>query len=60
MRRAADALRRADAVIVGAFGLVILSPVLLAVAIAVRIDMGSPVLFRQRRLGLGGRPFEMV
>ena len=60
MSRAADALRRVDAVIVGALGLLILSPVLLAVAIAVRVDIGSPVLFRQRRLGLGGRPFEMV
>ncbi len=30
------------------------------VALAVRIRMGSPVLFRQTRPGLGGRPFEMI
>jgi hypothetical protein len=36
------------------------APVLGAVAFAVRIRMGSPVLFRQERLGLGGRPFRLV
>lgn len=38
-------------------GLVILAPVLAAVAIAVRIFHGKPVLFRQRRPGLHGAPF---
>ena len=42
------------------FCLVTLSPVLLGVALAVRVRLGSPVLFRQTRPGLGGRPFEMV
>lgn len=37
--------------------LTILWPVLLAVAIAVRVRLGSPVLFRQLRPGLGGHPF---
>jgi sugar transferase EpsL len=37
--------------------LVLLSPVLLATACAVRIWLGSPVLFRQQRPGLHGRPF---
>jgi lipopolysaccharide/colanic/teichoic acid biosynthesis glycosyltransferase len=43
-----------------ALGLLVLSPVLLAVAGAIRLRMGGPVLFRQRRPGLGGRPFEVV
>ncbi len=38
-------------------GLLILSPVLLLVAVLVRIFLGAPVLFRQQRPGLGGRPF---
>jgi exopolysaccharide biosynthesis polyprenyl glycosylphosphotransferase len=38
-------------------GLVLLSPVLLGVAILVRAREGSPVLFRQTRIGLHGRPF---
>jgi lipopolysaccharide/colanic/teichoic acid biosynthesis glycosyltransferase len=44
----------------GAAGLVVAAPLIAAIAIAVRVDMGSPVLFRQRRPGLGGRPFQLV
>lgn len=61
MRRApADLLRRVVDVVVGAAGLVLLSPVLAVVAVAVRWRMGSPVLFRQRRLGKGGSEFDLV
>jgi len=38
-------------------GLIIFSPVMLVVAAAVYVSMGSPVLFRQERAGLNGRPF---
>jgi len=38
-------------------GLIILSPVMLVVAVVVYVSMGSPVLFRQERAGLNGRPF---
>jgi lipopolysaccharide/colanic/teichoic acid biosynthesis glycosyltransferase len=42
--------------VVAAAGLLLLSlPLMAVVALAVRID-GSPVLFRQRRVGAGGRP----
>jgi lipopolysaccharide/colanic/teichoic acid biosynthesis glycosyltransferase len=37
--------------------LILLSPVIAAVALVVRIKLGSPVLFRQQRPGLGGSPF---
>ena len=40
-------------------GIVVLSPVILAIAVAVRISMGSPVLFRQSRAGRHGRPFTL-
>ncbi len=40
-------------------GLVLLSPVMLVVAVAIRLTMGSPVLFRQVRPGLHGKPFTM-
>lgn len=40
--------------------LVALSPLLLGLALAVRIALGRPVLFRQRRPGLGGAPFEIL
>jgi len=35
-------------------------PVLLVVALAVRIRLGAPILFSQERAGLNGRPFRMV
>jgi lipopolysaccharide/colanic/teichoic acid biosynthesis glycosyltransferase len=40
-------------------GLAIAAPLLGAIAIAVRISMGSPVLFRQRRPGFRGQPFDL-
>lgn len=40
-------------------GLVILSPVLLVVAVVVRIKLGAPVIFSQERPGLHGRVFKI-
>lgn len=40
--------------------LVLLSPILLVVALMVRINLGAPVLFRQVRPGLGGQPFVLL
>ena len=51
--------RLMDIILAGA-ALVLLSPVLLLVALAIRATMGSPVLFRQERPGLAGRPFGIV
>ncbi len=39
--------------------LVLLSPLILAVAVLLRVRQGSPVLFRQERPGLEGRPYVM-
>jgi sugar transferase EpsL len=39
---------------------VVLSPLLVVVALLVRVRMGTPVLFRQQRPGRGGRPFVMT
>jgi lipopolysaccharide/colanic/teichoic acid biosynthesis glycosyltransferase len=41
-------------------GLIVLSPVIAIVAYLIRKRLGSPILFRQVRPGLGGKPFEMV
>jgi sugar transferase EpsL len=43
--------------IVAFWGVVILSPVILLVAILVRIFLGTPILFRQTRPGYKGKPF---
>lgn len=37
--------------------LIVLSPILLVVAILVRIKLGSPVIFKQERAGKNGKPF---
>ncbi len=44
-------------VIASALGLLLLSPLLLAAAVWVRLDSPGPVLFRQRRVGRFGVPF---
>jgi lipopolysaccharide/colanic/teichoic acid biosynthesis glycosyltransferase len=44
---------------IAALGLVLLSPVLAVIAAAVRMSSRGPVVFRQVRIGLGGRPFEI-
>jgi lipopolysaccharide/colanic/teichoic acid biosynthesis glycosyltransferase len=40
--------------------LILLSPLFLILAFLVRIRLGSPVLFRQDRPGLGGKQFELI
>ena len=52
-----DTSCRALDVIGAAFLLIVLSPLLLALAVAVRLDSPGPVLFRQRRLGRHTEPF---
>jgi lipopolysaccharide/colanic/teichoic acid biosynthesis glycosyltransferase len=42
-----------------AIGLLLTSPILTLVAIVVKLESRGPVLFRQERLGLGGRPFTL-
>ena len=51
--------RLADFVLASAL-LVLAAPVLLVVAVAVRLAIGRPVLFRQRRPGLGAAPFDVL
>ena len=53
-------LKRAIDLVGAASGLILLSPLLLGVALAVRLGLGSPVLFRQIRPGLNGVPFELI
>lgn len=41
------------------FALIVLSPILLVVSILIRIDMGSPILFKQHRIGRNDKEFSM-
>ena len=53
-------LKRAFDIVFSACWLIGFAPLLLAVAILVRLKLGSPVLFVQERPGYLGRPFRMV
>ncbi|TML27897.1 MAG: sugar transferase [Actinobacteria bacterium] len=48
-----------DAALAG-LGLAIASPALAVAAVAIKLDDGGPVLYRQRRVGLQGEGFELV
>jgi exopolysaccharide biosynthesis polyprenyl glycosylphosphotransferase len=58
--RDAAALKRAMDLALAAGLLCVFSPLLLLIAILIRLDSPGPILFRQTRLGLNGRPFDIL
>lgn len=53
-------MKRFVDILLSSLGLLLLSPLLLYLAWKIRREMGAPVLFRQTRPGLGGKPFQMI
>ena len=53
-------LKRLLDIIIASIALILLSPLYFFVAYKVKKNLGSPVLFRQVRPGLHGKPFEMI
>ena len=53
-------IKRICDVLFAFFGLVLLAPVLLIVSLAIYLESGGPILFRQERIGLKERPFEIL
>jgi exopolysaccharide biosynthesis polyprenyl glycosylphosphotransferase len=53
------AVKRSMDVALSALCIVLLFPLLAVIAVLIRLDSPGPVLFRQTRTGLGGRPFRM-
>lgn len=53
-------LKRLLDIIIASIALILLSPLYALVAYKVRKNLGSPVIFRQVRPGLHGKPFEMI
>jgi exopolysaccharide biosynthesis polyprenyl glycosylphosphotransferase len=51
------AMKRVIDIVAAAIGLVVFGPFLAAIAVAIRLRDGSPILFRQVRVGRHGRPF---
>lgn len=60
MSRFAEGVKVVVERVAAALALVAAAPLLLAVALAVRLDLGRPVLFRQRRPGRFGEPFDLL
>jgi sugar transferase EpsL len=58
--RVQRAIKRAVDVLVAALALLLLSPLMALIAAAILLTMGPPVLFRHRRLGLGGHEFTLL
>ena len=58
--RSTMAMKRTMDLVVSACVLLLLSPLLALIALAILLDTGRPVLFRQRRAGQEGRPFTML
>ncbi len=55
-----SAVKRAFDILVSTVALVLLSPLLVAVALAIKLTSRGPVFFRQTRVGLHGRHFHML
>lgn len=53
-------LKRTLDIIASGLGLIVLSPVFAVVAVAVRLSGRGPILFRQERVGLGGKVFRIT
>lgn len=56
----AGVVKRAIDVVGSGLGLLLLSPLMIAVAIGVKLSSPGPVLFKQDRIGLNKKPFKML
>ncbi|WP_019591375.1 sugar transferase [Thioalkalivibrio sp. ALE20] len=55
-----DALKRLFDLLSSGLALVLLSPLLLGIAVAIKLDTRGPVLFRQQRIGRDQKPFRVL
>ena len=53
-------MKRLLDIIISFCALILLSPLLLYLAYKIKVKIGSPVLFKQQRPGLNGKPFNMI
>ena len=60
LSRSSSLLKRAVDLTASVIGVVVLSPLLAAIAIAIKLDSRGPIIFRQVRIGRDGAPFEML
>jgi lipopolysaccharide/colanic/teichoic acid biosynthesis glycosyltransferase/protein involved in polysaccharide export with SLBB domain len=55
-----QAVARVSSLVAALVALVVSAPIIGVVALAIKLDSSGPVFFRQRRVGIGGRPFTLV
>jgi exopolysaccharide biosynthesis polyprenyl glycosylphosphotransferase len=53
-------IKRVMDIVISSLAIVILAPVYLLIAVCVKLTSKGPVLFRQQRVGMNGKPFQMV
>lgn len=53
-------MKRSADFILSALGIIVISPVLLLVSIAIKLDSKGPILIKQKRIGKNGAPFHML
>jgi exopolysaccharide biosynthesis polyprenyl glycosylphosphotransferase len=58
--RSTAALKRGFDIVISCAALVVLAPLFAVLALAIKLDDGGPVFFRQRRAGRKGKPFTIV
>jgi len=51
--------KRTVAIVISLFGLVLALPIMAAIALAIRLDSPGPIIFKQQRVGKGGRTFTL-
>jgi lipopolysaccharide/colanic/teichoic acid biosynthesis glycosyltransferase len=60
MKSESERVKRAIDIVGGAAGVALAAPILALAALAIKLEDGGPVLFRQTRLGRGAQPFEIL
>jgi exopolysaccharide biosynthesis polyprenyl glycosylphosphotransferase len=53
-------VKRISDIVLTSIGLVVIAPVMLAIAAVIKLQDGGPVIFRQQRVGRGGESFTML
>ncbi|MDP4289634.1 MAG: sugar transferase [Bacteroidota bacterium] len=53
-------IKRGMDIIISLVAIIILIPVYIVTAICIRLSSGGPVLYKQQRIGLNGKPFQMI
>jgi exopolysaccharide biosynthesis polyprenyl glycosylphosphotransferase len=53
-------VKRVSDIVLTSVGLLLISPVMLSIAAAIKLQDGGPVIFRQSRIGRDGKPFTML